>query len=40
MTVEELFSKLNAIPDDTPINQARRIAILVQINKIMENENV
>jgi len=38
MTIEELRKKLNKIPENGPINQARRLAIIVQINRLMEEQ--
>lgn len=38
MTLEELRKKLNKIPETGIINQARRMAIIVQINKLMQEE--
>lgn len=38
MTLEELKKKLNKIPEDSPVNIARRMAIIVQINKLMREE--
>lgn len=36
MTIEILLRKLDSIPPTTAINRARRAAIIIQINRMME----
>lgn len=38
MTIEELREKLNSIPEEGTINQARRLAIIILINMLMEEQ--
>ena len=40
MTIEELQRKLESIPPRGAVNLARRMAIIVMINQLMEQENV
>lgn len=38
MTIEELKEKLDSITGNRPIDNARRLAILAMIGKLMEHE--
>ena len=38
MTIEELQLKLDSIPDVGVMNKARRRAIIIQINQLMEKQ--
>ena len=38
MTIEELQQKSNSIPEEGTINQARRLAIIILINMLMEEQ--
>ena len=40
MTIEELQRKLESIPPRGAVNLARRMAIIILINQLMEQENV
>lgn len=37
MTLEELMTALERIPTKGAINKARRLAIIIQINRILES---
>ena len=39
MTIEELQMKLDNIPPRGAVNMARRMAIIIQINQLMERED-
>lgn len=39
MTIEELKKKLDSITGNRPIDNARRLAIMAMIGKLMEQEN-
>lgn len=39
MTIEELKEKLDSITGNSPIDNARRLAIMAMIGKLMEQEN-
>ena len=39
MTIQELLMKLDSIPPRGAVNRARRMAIIVQINQLMERED-
>ena len=39
MTIEELQKKLDSITGNSPIDNARRLAIMAMIGELMEREN-
>ena len=39
MTIEELQTKLDSITGNSPIDNARRLAIMAMIGELMEREN-
>lgn len=39
MNLDELKLALDRIPADTPINKARRLAIIILINRILAGDN-
>lgn len=39
MTIEELQRKLDSITGNSPIDNARRLAIMAMIGELMEREN-
>ena len=38
MNIDELREKLDSIPEEGTINQARRLAIIILINRLMEEQ--